>query len=156
MIEPLAGLLRALIVTPGPLVVGVGETAGPGVLVDPAIGTAQVKHLPGLQQDGLPRVHAPDLDALAEPSDDPVCPGGVEHIGELLGPLALQVVQVPLAGQDLILAAHTLQPSLGHLLGIDTDRVVQAALHLVPKQITVRVLALRRGGRPLLGQPHPA
>lgn len=81
------------------------ETPGAGVLVDPSVGTAQVEHLPGLQLDGLTGVHATHLDALAEPPDDPVCPGGVEHIGEVLCPLAFQVVQVPLAGQDFILAA---------------------------------------------------
>ena len=54
----------------------------------------------------IPRLDAPDLDALAEPADDSVRPGGVENVWELVRTLALEVVQVPSAGQDLILAAH--------------------------------------------------
>jgi hypothetical protein len=92
--------------------------------MDPAVGTAQVEHLPGLQFDGLSCVHPTDLDTLAEPTDDPVRPGGVEYIGETLCPLALQVVQVPLAGQNLILAALLPQPPPGHLLGVDADGVM--------------------------------
>lgn len=42
------------------------------------------------------------MNALAEPPDDPVRPGGVEHIGELVCPLALEVVQMPLTGLDLV------------------------------------------------------
>ena len=128
MVQALAGFLRALVVAPGPLVVGFAEAPGPGVLVDPAVSTAQVEHLPGLQGDGLPCVHAPDLDALAEPPNNPVGPGGVKHIGEVLRPLALQVVQVPLTGQDLVLAALLPKSALSHLLGVDRHRVVQAAL----------------------------
>lgn len=81
--------------------------------------TAQVKYLPGLQVDGLSRIYAAHLDALSEPPDDPVGPGGVEYIGEVLTSLALEVIQVPLTGEDLILAALVMKPSLGHLLGVD-------------------------------------
>ena len=124
VVQPLGRFLGGFVVAPGPLVVGVGEPPGPGVLVDPAVGAAQVEHLPGFQFDGLSRVHPANLDALPKPADNPVCPGSIEHIGKILCPLALQVVQVPLAGQNLILAALLPQPPPGHLLGVDADGVM--------------------------------
>lgn len=128
MVQALAGLLAGFIIASGPLVVGVRKAPCAGDLVDPAISAAQVKYLPRLQSDWLAGIHTPHLDTLAEPPDDPVGPGSVEHIGEVLRTLAFQVVQVPLAGQDLILAALIPEAPLGHLLGVDTYRVVKAGL----------------------------
>ena len=134
VVEALAGLLGALIVAAGPFVVGVGEAPGARILVNPAIGAAQIEHLPGFRHNGLAGVHTPNLDALAKPPDNPVGPCGVEHPGEPLCALALQVIQVPLAGQDLVLAALLPQPALGHLFGVDADRMVQTALPSSPQR----------------------
>ena len=128
MVEALAGFLRALVVAPGPLVVGVSEPSGAGLPVDPAVGATQIEHLPRLQGDVLSGIHAPNLVALPEPPDDPVGPGDIEYIGEIACVLALQVVQMTLAGQDLILAALVIEAALGHLLGVDRHRMMQTAL----------------------------
>lgn len=87
--------------------------------MDPAVEAPLVKDLPGLGLYRLSGVYAPHLDALAEPADNPVSPGDVEDIGKIIGPLPLQVVQMPLARHDLIGTAHLPQLSLGHLLGVD-------------------------------------
>ena len=134
VVEALAGLLGALIVAAGPFVVGVREAAGARILVNPSIGAAQIEHLPGFRHNGLASIHAPNLDALAKPPDNPVGPCSVEHPGEPLCALALQVIQMPLAGQDLVLAAQLPQPALGHLLGVNADWMMQAALPSSPQR----------------------
>ena len=139
MVQRLPGLLCRLEIATGPFVVGLREPPGPGLPVHPAVGTAQIKQLPGLELDGLARLHAPDLDAAGEETDHPVGSGGVKDVRKLVRPLPPQVVQVPLAGQDLVLAALGPQLSLGHLLGVDAHRVVPPGLP------SLAHVSLRRG-----------
>ena len=124
VIKGLPGFFRGLKISSGPLVVGPLKPPGPVLLMDPTIGAAQVKHLPRLELDGLAMLHPPGLDTLPKPPDNPICPGGIKDIGEIFRPLALEVIQMPLAGLDLIGAAQVMEPSPGHLLGIDADRMV--------------------------------
>ncbi len=147
MVQRLARLLGRLKVASGPLVVGTLEAPGAGVLMDPAVGTAQVENLPGLQFDGRPLFHTTHLDALAEPANNTVGTGGIEHVGEVLCPLAFQVVQMPLAGGDLVRVALVTQLALGDLLCVYADRVVESAL--LPNR--------QRDHRPdqLRPRPHP-
>ena len=128
MVQALTGLFRRLVVSARPLVVRVRKSAGAGLTIDPAVGTAQIKHLPRFQDDRLSGIYAPGLDALSEPPDDPICPGRIKDIREVIRPLSLEVVQVSLTGEDLILTALLPQPSLHHLLCIHADRMVQPAL----------------------------
>ena len=82
--------------------------------MDPTIGAAQVKHLPRLELDGLAMLYSPGLDTLPKPPDNPVSPGGIKDIGEIFRPLALEVIQMPQAGLDLIGAAQVVSPSPGN------------------------------------------
>ena len=132
MVQALAAYLRALHVAPAPLAVAAVEPPRPGVPVHPAVKAPLVEHLPGLWLNGLAGIHAPDLNALPEPADDAVGPGGVEDIWELIGSLALQVIQVPLARHDFEGAAHLPQLPLGHLLGVDAHRMVQPGFPSFP------------------------
>ena len=92
VVEALPRLLGALKVTSGALVVGLVEAPCPCVLMHPTVGAAQVKHLPRLQLDRLPLLHAAGLNTLPEPLDNAVGAGGVEDIGEVHCPLPLKVV----------------------------------------------------------------
>ena len=132
MIEGLARLFRGLEIPPGPLVVGFGEPPGPCLPVYPAIGAAQVKHLPRLELDGLARLHPPALNTVGEEADHPVGAGGVEDVGEIIRSLPAQIVKVPLAGQDLVLTALGPQLPLGYLLGVNAHRVVQPGFPTLP------------------------
>ncbi|MPN42140.1 hypothetical protein SDC9_189696 [bioreactor metagenome] len=96
--------------------------------MDPAVQTSLVEDLPGLRLDGLALEDAAHLDALPEPPDDPIGPGRVEDVGEVFRALALQVVQMPLAGQDLILAALAPELSPGDLFGVDRYGVMEPRL----------------------------
>ena len=153
MIEGLARLFRGLEVPPGPLVVGFGEPPGPCFPVHPAIGAAQIKDLPGLELDGLARLHPPALNTVGEEADHPVGAGGVEDVGEIIRSLPAQIVQVPPAGQDLVLTALGPQLPLGYLLGIDSHRVVQPGFPPLSQihHLTVVMLrrTCRRSSRPL-------
>ena len=150
VVKALARLLGALEVAPRHLGVGGLEPPGAGLPVHPAVEVTQVEHLPGLQHDGLSGLHAPGLDALSEPPQDPVGTGHVEHIGEVTPPLPLQVVQKPLAGQLLIPAALVLQPSPHHLLGVHRGGVVLSRLPLRPCLLHL-LPSLKRGFSPV----HP-
>ena len=84
--------------------------------MDPAVGTAQVKDLPGLQLNGGCLTGASNLRTLQEPANDPVSPGGVEDEGKLRGSLPFQVFQMPLAGGNLVGTAPVMEFALDNLL----------------------------------------
>ena len=127
MVKALGAVLRRFDVAPGPLIVSLGEAPHAGLPVDPAVQAALIEDLPGLRLDGLAGHGAADLDAFSEEVQDPVRPGLIEDPGEIIGPLPLQVVQVPLTRQDLPAAAVAPEPALGHLLGIDAHGMVEPA-----------------------------
>ena len=137
-IEALPGLFGAFEVPSGALLIGPVEAPGAGVLMHPAIDAAEIELLPVLQRDRLARLWASRLDAQGEPPEDPVGPRRVEDIGEIGIPDPLQVIQVPLAGLDLVGTAHVVQPSSCDLLGVHRDRVGQ---DLVPARHQYRILA---------------
>ena len=87
MVQSLSGFLRALVSTAGALIVGMRKPPGARLPMDPSVDAAEVKHLPWFQLDRLSRVYSPHLDTLPKPPDNPIRPGGVEHIGEIIRPL---------------------------------------------------------------------
>ena len=133
MVQPLTGLFTGLVGTTRPLVIGMSEPPGAGILVYPPVGAAQVEYLPGLQHDGFSGVHAPHLDTLAKPPDNPVSPGSVEDIWKFLCTLALQVVQMALTGKNFIFTALCFQASPSHLLSIDRNWVMESTLPSSPQ-----------------------
>ena len=146
VIQALPALLGALEVPAGALLVGDDEAALACIFMHPAVYAAEIELLPVLQLHRLPGLRAAALNAEGKPPIDPVGPAHVEHVGEVRVPDALQIVQVPLAGLDLIRPAVALQPSRRDLLGVHRDRVRQ---NLVPAR------HLSTGSAPGASAPDP-
>lgn len=85
-----------------------------------------VKYLPRLRLYRLPLKYATNLYALPEPSDNPVRPGRIEYIREILCTLPLQVIQMALACKYLVLAAHVPELALCYLFRVNGHRMVKA------------------------------
>ena len=98
VIQTLTGLFRALNVAASALVVGAVKAPHAGVLMYPAVGHAEVKHLPVQQPDGLPGQRAAHLRTLQEPAHNAVGAGLVKDPREVIGSLPFQIVQMALTG----------------------------------------------------------
>ena len=146
MVQALPGLLGALEVPAGALLIGDREAPLACIFMHPAVYAAEVELLPVLQLHRLPGLRAAALDAEGEPPIDPVRPGHVEDVGKVGIADPLQIVQVPLAGLDLIRPAVALQSSGRDLFGVHRDRVRQ---DLVPAR------HLSTGSAPGASAPDP-
>ena len=98
VIQALTGLFRALDVAAPALVVGAVEAPHAGVTMHPAVGHAQIKHLPVQKPDGLTGQRAAHLRTLQKPTHNAVGAGLVKDPREVIGALAFEVVQMALAG----------------------------------------------------------
>ena len=146
VIEALPGLLGALEVPAGALLIGDREAPLACIFMHPAVYAAEVELLPVLQLHRLPGLRAAALDAEGKPPIDPVGPRHVEHVGKVRIADPLQIVQVPLAGFDLIRSAVLLQPAGRDLFGVHRDRVRQ---DLIPAR------HLSTGSAPGASAPDP-